>query len=140
MSKKDVTRDEISPDSPISLNEAAAICLRGLVSASTLRAAAERGELTIERLGRRIVTTPADIDAWRSKCRKEKAQGSTCDQRGRTLTDQYEATPLGLSEMAGSLSPRDAALIRARKLKESFKNTLRQNMHPSAESVTSRRS
>ncbi len=51
-----VTNEDISPDSPISLDEAAAICLRGLVSASTLRAAAERGELTIERLGRRITT------------------------------------------------------------------------------------
>ena len=50
-------RPDLSPDSPISLDEAAEICLRGLVTASTLRAAADRGELAIERLGRRIVTT-----------------------------------------------------------------------------------
>ncbi len=51
-----VPNEDISLDYPISLDEAAAICLRGVVSASTLRAAAERGELTIERLGRRITT------------------------------------------------------------------------------------
>jgi hypothetical protein len=42
--------------------------------------------------------------------------------------------------MEGSLSPRDAALIRARKLKESFRNTLRQNMPPSGVKEISRKS
>lgn len=122
---------QLSPDSPISLNEAAAICLRGLVTAATLRAAAERGDLVIERLGRRIVTTPADIDAWRKKCRNQKAQDSTCDQKRQTQTVQYAIVRDGSSVMEGSLSPRDAALIRARKLKESFKNTSPQNIRPS---------
>ena len=131
---------QLSPDSPISLNEAAAICLRGLVTAATLRAAAERGDLVIERLGRRIVTTPGDIDAWRQKCRNQKAQDSTCDQKRQTQTVQYAIVRDGSSVMEGSLSPRDAALIRARKLKESFRNTLRQNMPPSGVKEISRKS
>ncbi|ARN80674.1 hypothetical protein DSM21852_39940 [Methylocystis bryophila] len=61
--------DSLTPNTPLSLKEAAEICLRGIVKASTLRAAAERGELAIERLGRRIVVTPAAIEAWRERCR-----------------------------------------------------------------------
>jgi len=40
--------------------------LRGLVKPATLRAAADRGELIIEKLGRRVVTTPANINEWRA--------------------------------------------------------------------------
>lgn len=69
-------RPEFLPDTPLSLKEAAEMLLRGLVKASTFRAAADRGELTMERLGRRIVTTPASIEACRERCRDQaKAQG-----------------------------------------------------------------
>ena len=56
-------------DAPLSLKEAAETLLRGLVTASTLRAAADRGELIVERLGRRIVVTPKAIAEWRESCR-----------------------------------------------------------------------
>ena len=137
MLKRDVSPEDLLPNSPISLDEAAAICLRGLISASTLRAAAERGDLAIERLGRRIVTTPADIEVWRKRCRDQKEPGSICGQLRTTLTDRSVTTQHGLSEMDGGLSPRDAALIRARKLKESFRNTSRQNMLSSVKSEIS---
>lgn len=62
-------RSEIGRDDPVTLAEAADLLLRGLVTKSTLRAAAARGELQTERLGRRVVTTSAYIEAWRAKCR-----------------------------------------------------------------------
>ena len=62
-------RPDIGPNDPISPREAAEILLGGLVTNSTLRATAERGELATERLGHRIVTTRAYIEAWRERCR-----------------------------------------------------------------------
>jgi len=61
------------------LDEAAKICMRGLVKASTLRAAAARGDLVVEKIGKRLITTPANIEAWRERCRvpaREKPNGS----------------------------------------------------------------
>jgi hypothetical protein len=47
---------ELGPNDPLTLREAAETLLRGIVKASTLRAAAARGELTVERPGRNLVT------------------------------------------------------------------------------------
>lgn len=93
---------ELSPQSPLSLEDAAKLLLNGLVKASTLRAAAARGELEIERLGRRIVTTPAYVEAWRKRCREK--------QEGRTSTSSVARTALrsGISETAAAASAQDA--------------------------------
>ena len=59
---------------------------RGLVTASTLRSAAARGMLETERLGRRIVTTPKAIAAWRKKSRAPpRAPTLSQDARRRRL-------------------------------------------------------
>lgn len=93
---------DLSPDSPLSLDDAAKILLRGLVKASTLRAAASRGELEIERLGRRIVTTPAFVDAWRNRCREK--------QEDRTYSSGAARMALrsGISETVETASAQDA--------------------------------
>lgn len=57
---------KLDDDAPLSFEEAARILLRGVVTASTLRAAWERRELTAERLGRRVVTTPRAVREWRA--------------------------------------------------------------------------
>ena len=75
---------EFAPDTPLSLKEAADVLLRGLVKASTLRAAADRGELEVERLGRRIVTTPADVLAWRKSCRTKAEAHTSISNAGKT--------------------------------------------------------
>lgn len=111
-------RPEFSPDTPLSLTEAAAVLLRGLVKASTLRAAADRGELTVERLGRRIVTTPAAIKAWRERCRDQaKAQGCISGRRG-----EPAASPSGSSEADEARLALDAAKARAQALKSGSPN------------------
>ena len=65
-------------DEPMSLEEACAGPLRGLVRPATLRAAIGRGELAFERLGRRYVVTPAMIRGGRKPPRDQrKAPAST---------------------------------------------------------------
>jgi hypothetical protein len=64
-----MSREPLDPDTPLSFKQAAKICLNGLVSESTLRAAWYRGELSCERLGRRVVTTPRAIAEWRASKR-----------------------------------------------------------------------
>lgn len=61
--------ERFQPDDPLTFKEAAEHLLRGLVTGSTLAAAALRGELEAERLGRRVVTTPAMIRRWRDRCK-----------------------------------------------------------------------
>lgn len=114
---------DLLPQSPLSLDEAADVLLRGLVKASTLRAAAERGELAVERLGRRIVTTPADIEAWRRGCRdRARALGSICGK-----PDGRQTPPIGSSETVEARLALDAALATARALKGGSPTTSPQN-------------
>jgi hypothetical protein len=122
---------ELSPQSPLSLEEAAELCLRGLVKASTLRAAAERGELATERLGRRIVTTPADIEAWRMKCR-DRERERACISGPRA---EQPAPPSGSSETEASRLALDAAKATARALKSGSPTTSLKNTGRPAASV-----
>jgi hypothetical protein len=61
--------NDIDDDDPISFDEAATIIFRGLITASTLRAAYQRGELEAERIGRRVLTTRRAVNAWRAERR-----------------------------------------------------------------------
>ena len=72
---------DLSPLSPVSLQEASEILLRGLVTPSTLKAAAERGELAVFKLGKRLVTTPKDIEEWKDKCREKRKAPASISNR-----------------------------------------------------------
>lgn len=63
------TREDLLDDDPITLKEACDLLLRGIVSVSALRAEIRRGNLTVERIGRNLYTTPAHIRTMRLKCR-----------------------------------------------------------------------
>ena len=82
---------------------------------STLRAEADRGRLTIYKIGKRLYTTPNDIREMVKKCRVEqKGHGFTLIQgesNGSSATDR-------------ALSARAAASETALKLKNSSRNTL----------------
>lgn len=111
-------RPEFSPDTPLSLKEAAEVLLRGLVKASTLRAAADRGELTVERLGRRVVTTPAAVAEWRERCRDQaKARDCISGRRGAPA-----AQPNGSSETDDAKLALAAAMATALALKKGSRN------------------
>ncbi len=109
--------EQLSNDAPITLTEAAETLLRGLVTASTLRAAAERGELTTERLGRRLVTTPASVRDWRRRCRVS-AEGRTS-----TSSDGRMERLSGTSETVESGSQQDATKAILRGLVKPSKST-----------------
>ena len=104
-------------DTPLSLQEAAATLLRGLVTASTLRAAAARRELTVERIGRLYVVTPAAVKAWRARCRVE-AEPPTSTSRGAGT-----APASGTSATDSGASAQLAAQMRLRAQKERLKAT-----------------
>lgn len=121
----------LSPHIPMSLDEAASLLLRGLVKASTLRAAADRGELAVERLGRRIVTTPADIAAWREKCRDhQKGLASTSSR-----PDGQQTLRNGSLETDEQKLALDAAKATALALKSGLRNTSPRNTGRPAASV-----
>lgn len=130
----------LSPSSPLSFEEAAETLLRGTVTANTLRAAARRGELGCEKLGKFTVTTPADIEEWRALCRPKKQQGSTCAQQGVTLQEKSLRPPDTSFATADENLPLAAALAKAKLLKERSPPTSPRNMRPSAKNVISLKS
>lgn len=62
-------REDLLDDDPITLKEASELLLRGIVSVSALRAEIKRGNLTMERIGKNLFTTPAHIREMRRRCR-----------------------------------------------------------------------
>ena len=89
-------------DAPMTLDEAARLLLRGAVSAATLRVAIGRRDLTCERIGRRVMVTPADVRAWRKRCRvqAEERPAASEGDRGRVHVGP---------SMAGALAAQRAA-------------------------------
>lgn len=113
-------------DTPFSLREAAQTLLRGVVTASTLKAAAERGELTVERLGRKIVVTPKAIEEWRELCRAPAREpGFGSDQNAKTAAKNNPQS--GSLETGAILKARNAALATVKALKEGSQNISPQN-------------
>lgn len=82
---------------------------------STLRAEADRGRLTIYKIGKRYYTTPADIRDMVQKCRVE------LKGHGFTLTRSVSS---GSSETERALSARARAQETVTRLKNSSRNTL----------------
>ena len=109
---------DIGEDEPMTLEEACAIVFRGNIKPATLRAEAARGNLVIERVGRRYFVTRAALKDMREKCRvqqKVPASGSTARQdTGSSVTDR--------SNVAQA-----AALRSAKALRESSANTSKKN-------------
>jgi hypothetical protein len=107
------------PDDPITFAEAAEICLRGVVKAATLRAAWERRELTAERLGRRVVTTPRAVAEWRKRC------SVAAEAPAYTSSIALDTSPIGISETGQSVSQLDLARASIAALLENSPNTSR---------------
>jgi hypothetical protein len=88
-------------------------------SVYTLRTEAERGRLTIYKIGKRYYTTPADVKEMVRQCRvDQKAQGFTSIRNANN----------GLSETERASSALAAARETALRLKNSSRNTLGKNI------------
>lgn len=84
-------------------------------SVYTLRTEADRGRLTIYKIGKRYYTTPADVKEMVRQCRVE--------QKGQGFTSIRSASS-GLSETERASSALAAANETALRLKNSSRNTL----------------
>jgi hypothetical protein len=70
-------------DDPLTLQEACDLIFNGNIAPSTLRKEHERGNLVIEKIGRRQFVTRASINEMRNRCRvvpTEKAPAYGCSQ------------------------------------------------------------
>lgn len=108
----------IEENEPMTLAEACDIVFRGTIKPATLRAEAARGNLVIERIGRRDFVTRAALNEMREKCRvqpREPDFGSTRNQSSTTsATDRASVA-------------RAAALRSARELRDSSRPTSSKN-------------
>jgi hypothetical protein len=82
----------------------------------TLRAEAERGRLTIYKIGKRYYTTPAAIREMVELCRVQKP---------RPVSTSTPRADNGLSGTADALSARDALSLTVERLKNSLGDTSR---------------
>ena len=88
-------------------------------SVYTLRTEAERGRLTIYKIGKKYYTTPGDVKEMVRQCR--------VDQKGRDFTSIRSANN-GSSETERAQSALVAANEIAQRLKNSSRNTLGKNI------------
>jgi hypothetical protein len=109
----------MSADSPITLDEACALYPGARYKVSTLRAAADRGELVIFLLGRRYHTTPADMADWVARCREKSPRlvsiSTLVGATGSSETEQVSSARAAVSEtverLKGLSKPTSAASI-----------------------------
>lgn len=88
-------------DDPITLSEASEIVLRGAVTVSTLRAEIRRGNLVVEKIGKNLFTTPADIREMRKRCRVQQSRPASISEKISTAdTSGSSATATGTDELA----------------------------------------
>lgn len=126
---------------PLTLDEACVAIFKNAIRPGTLRAEAERGNLVIERIGRRDFVTRAAIREMRKKCevvRSEKAPAFGFSQDGSaTLQPRPQS---GSSETARLSVARDAALLTVEALSRPSRATLRKSTSPPSETVIPLRS
>ncbi len=106
---------------PITLSEASALVLRGVVTVSALRAEADRGNLVTMKIGKNLFTTPSAIREMMEKCRVQPVRPASTS--GQTIEPGSSATKVGTFEL-GVLKANVAAL-RNGSLNTSRKSTRR---------------
>lgn len=107
-------------DEPLTLPEASKLILRGIVSVSALRAEIRRGNLTVERIGKNLYTTPAAIREMRSKCRVMPNRQDYTSEKTEIKASGSSATGEKTSELA-------ALKASVRALKNGSLSTLRRS-------------
>lgn len=94
-------------EDPITLDDACDLYPQASFKVATLRAAADRGELLIFRLGRRYHTTPAAMDQWIRRCQDAaRHQGFTSiksEASGLSETDRISSAQAALSQTVAAL-------------------------------------
>ncbi|MEP9368685.1 hypothetical protein [Xanthobacter sp. VNH20] len=113
----------IDEDTPLTLAEACETIFRDTITPATLRAEAARGNLVIERIGRRDFVTARAIRDMRVKCRVDpKAPASISTQKSESGLSETERANVALA----------AAKMSAKKLKRPSLPSSPRNTSPSA--------
>lgn len=115
---------------PITLTEASEVVLRGAVSVSTLRAEVKRGNLTVERIGKNLFTTPAYIREMRERCRVQQNRHDSTSGKTATATSGSSATATATDELA-------ALRTTAKALKGGWLNTSPKSTHHARQKAAS---
>ncbi|XWN29701.1 MAG: helix-turn-helix domain-containing protein [Devosia sp.] len=135
-----VARLNVEEDMPLTLKEAAELCLRGLVTERSLRDAARRGDLVVEKLGRSVCVTPAEIRRWRERCRSDvKVPDSGSSQRtaesglstSLKTTDMSKARDAALTIFGAQSEPSPSTSRKSTPGKQQSHDEGRQKKHPS---------
>src|SRR5262245_46982777 len=112
------TMDETAAEQPITLAEACKLYPRARIKVSTLRTAADRGELHIFMIGNRWHTTQQAMENWVRVCREKSCH------RGFTST---EPAMNGLYETDKASTARAALKRTLQRLKQNILNTSGRN-------------
>lgn len=105
-------------DKLLELDEACQLVLDGKVQPATLTAAYKRGELTLEKLGRKYFVTRRYIEEWRGQCRLRQNRPVSGSDR-----QEASAERRGSSSTPESKSPHDVTRTTLKALKERLRST-----------------
>ena len=91
----------IEDDDPITLRVASEVVLKGAISEATLRAEIRRGNLTVERIGKNLFTSPRYIREMRERCRVQQNRRDCTSAKTRAAgTSGSSATATATDELA----------------------------------------
>jgi hypothetical protein len=124
--------DQISRDTPLRLNVAAALAYPdGSMTPSGLRREAARGRLVIERTAGKDYTTLGAIEHMRELCRLEaKERGCGSEEHALTEKPENHTTQCGSSAMENIQRAQAAARMIVKELKERSPSTLTESTSP----------
>jgi hypothetical protein len=130
------TLDEIGPDTPLRLREAAQIAFpNGGMTESGLRREAKRGNLTIERIAGKDFTTLAAIKRMRELCRATQRESASGSEKSAVTPPDVSARQNGLSGTETSRSAQAAVAMIAKGLKRRSPPTSPRGIAPTQANV-----
>lgn len=127
MKRRELLPSEVTPNTIIRLAEAARLAFPdGSITVTSLRCEAQKGHLTIWRIAGKDMTSLAEIELMKDRCRvKAKALACGSGTSAGTPMDPSSSEQDGLSLMEAGITPQDAFRMKLLKRKESSPSTSR---------------
>ncbi|NTJ83626.1 hypothetical protein G6M50_38230 [Agrobacterium rhizogenes] len=109
-----LTSAEIGDDEPVTLAEACDVFFGGRLTKSALRTEARKGNLEILQIANKDFVTRRSIERMKEKCLKKSDQ---------PVSGSGQTPVPGSSKTVPNVSPRNAAKLKLKQLRESLPNT-----------------